>query len=313
MPQLCCRSCGKQPFVPRQNLFPDLHQKNHLRDILRTHTVPPDTSHLRRVISAAPYELERHDKEIKRLQKQLKRLLSRRAALASYAHGCRSAFSPIRRLPAELLVEIFEMCSPPSAEDISPDITPSEELHRLAKHHLLQLSQVCSRWHDIAMSTPRLWSKIVVQTSRWTGSTASSAIFLGLLASSLQRGGNFPLTIALASSYPFDGVEGPVLTTLALHSQRWRDVHFDIDPRLLLWIACAKGNLLSLEILELRMQIDLQTEVMVDVFEVAPRLRALTLGGWASKFPRFPWEHSALWNIAIWTATICRRACLSSP
>ncbi|KAJ6537848.1 hypothetical protein B0H19DRAFT_913580, partial [Mycena capillaripes] len=57
-------------------------------------------------------ELVRYDIEIERLQNELAEIISERDALAFCAEGCRSLFSPIRRLPTELLTEIFGMCAP---------------------------------------------------------------------------------------------------------------------------------------------------------------------------------------------------------
>ncbi|KAF8178871.1 hypothetical protein K438DRAFT_1457434, partial [Mycena galopus ATCC 62051] len=64
-------------------------------------------------IHETPAELVRYDTEIKRLQTVLNGLVSDRAMLADYADGCQSLFTPVRRLPPELLVEIFEACAPP--------------------------------------------------------------------------------------------------------------------------------------------------------------------------------------------------------
>jgi hypothetical protein len=41
-----------------------------------------------------------------------------------------------------LLVEIFDLCSPPGADLISDSTTPEEEEDRVARNYLLQLSQV---------------------------------------------------------------------------------------------------------------------------------------------------------------------------
>ncbi|KAJ7146922.1 hypothetical protein C8R44DRAFT_552905, partial [Mycena epipterygia] len=64
-------------------------------------------------IAESPDELARYDSEIQQLQDRLDGLRSERATLESYANGCRSVLSPVRRLPAELLVDIFDICAPP--------------------------------------------------------------------------------------------------------------------------------------------------------------------------------------------------------
>ncbi|KAJ7671244.1 hypothetical protein DFH06DRAFT_937982, partial [Mycena polygramma] len=65
---------------------------------------------LRDVIQKASAELDKYDAEIGQLQILVSRLTSERAAISSHLDACRSVFSPIRRLPAELLTEIVEVC-----------------------------------------------------------------------------------------------------------------------------------------------------------------------------------------------------------
>jgi hypothetical protein len=106
-----------------------------------------------------PLELSRYDEQVACIHKQLHDLILERDSLIHYAAGCGSLFAPIRRVPNELLVEIFAMASQPSR--ISEG-TPQEEPCRLAKQDLLHLSQVCSHWNHVVMNTPMLWSNIVV-------------------------------------------------------------------------------------------------------------------------------------------------------
>ncbi|KAJ6598591.1 hypothetical protein B0H10DRAFT_1729467, partial [Mycena sp. CBHHK59/15] len=105
-------------------------------------------SRLRSVIASAPHDLSCYDEDISAIQQVLDRLVAARSTLQVYADKCQSVFSPIRRLPSEVLLEIFNM---PTAQ---------ERLRRLAKPHLLNLSQVCSTWHTLAIGTPALWAMI---------------------------------------------------------------------------------------------------------------------------------------------------------
>ncbi|KAF8178878.1 hypothetical protein K438DRAFT_1604334, partial [Mycena galopus ATCC 62051] len=141
-------------------LLPDPPQLAEFNTILRSNTLPADMSRFRRVIHETPAELVRYDTEIKRLQTVLNGLVSDRAMLEDYADGCQSLFTPVRRLPPELLVEIFEACAPPNAVDFCPPETAAEEFNRLTAAHILRLSQVCSYWRSVAMRTARLWSWI---------------------------------------------------------------------------------------------------------------------------------------------------------
>ncbi|KAF8199216.1 hypothetical protein K438DRAFT_1759119 [Mycena galopus ATCC 62051] len=63
-----------------------------------------------------------------------------RHILESYADGCRSLFSPIRRLPAELLADIFELCLPREIYQILDTTIPEQEVDRISGRHLLQLA-----------------------------------------------------------------------------------------------------------------------------------------------------------------------------
>ncbi|KAK6985073.1 hypothetical protein R3P38DRAFT_3102782 [Favolaschia claudopus] len=191
-----------------------------IRDILRSGTVPTDTATLRATISAASSELERYDAEIQEIQNEMNRLLSERAALQSYTDSCRSVFSPICRLPSEVLSLVFDHCFPsPDERDRSPD----QELRRPCK--------VCLIWHRCVMGTPGLWCKI------WT--------LLSLIETSLTLGGNHPLMIRLTlSSSPESRL---VMELLSKHASRWRQfglrLSADPDQHLRQALAGVKGNL----------------------------------------------------------------------
>ncbi|KAJ7146993.1 hypothetical protein C8R44DRAFT_864690 [Mycena epipterygia] len=279
-----CDNCGKGPFK-KSHLLPDPAQTNQLRDILRAHTLPLETAGFRNVIGESPYELARYDSEIQRLQEKLDQLKSDRATLESYANGCRSLFLPVRRLPAELLVEIFEMCAPPGAYDVCEKTTPMEELERLAKKYLLQLAQVCSRWYGVVVGTTRLWSAIIIDTTVWGEIPLSPPALVDLIASSLERSGGHPLVVECIVSSQHS--PEPVLELLAQHCKRWRRVFFWNDLPSLKALAAVKGNLPLLEDLSINNQNNQWTET--GIFAVAPRLTKVLFVGQAGQIPTLPW------------------------
>ncbi|KAJ6577747.1 hypothetical protein B0H19DRAFT_932929, partial [Mycena capillaripes] len=154
-------TCGTLRFKKSQ-IIPNSTNTAQIREILRSNSSPPAAleASLRDVISKAPEELERYDTDIEKLQSLLSSIVFQRAALPAHFEACRSILSPIRRLPIELLAEIFKTCSYPEKDNnlVGTDIPALE---------LIASLNVCSFWHNVAMGTPRLWSRILVDTKSW--------------------------------------------------------------------------------------------------------------------------------------------------
>ncbi|KAJ7138106.1 hypothetical protein C8R44DRAFT_555779, partial [Mycena epipterygia] len=134
--------------------------------------------------------LAQYDSEIERLKETLQAMLADRMKLQQYAQGCRSAMSPIRRLPPEILCEIFMAHSSSSPQPHSS----AGEKKNISKSDLLLVSHVCAQWRTLALGTPRLWSDIAVDLYFWPPDPTS---FLRLLRTSLERGAGHPLTFSL--------------------------------------------------------------------------------------------------------------------
>ncbi|KAJ6568911.1 hypothetical protein B0H19DRAFT_938619, partial [Mycena capillaripes] len=147
----------------KQNLLPNDVEKSQVRALLRSHSPPP--SHLASTISTISEQLARYENEIPRLRAQLEQAEADCAALKEHYDAVRSLLAPIRRLPSEVLVQIFRGCEDPPDEDPDtvepatedPDSSLHNQMARLARQPLLTLSQVCIRWHGIVMGTPTLW------------------------------------------------------------------------------------------------------------------------------------------------------------
>ncbi|KAJ7149230.1 hypothetical protein C8R43DRAFT_888252 [Mycena crocata] len=167
--------------------------------------------------------LAQYDDEIERHQKTLQDLIADRSKVQDYVDGCRTVFAPVRRLPPEILGQIFMPFSSPFA--VPGDA--AEELNSLAHLDLLRLSQVCSHWHRLIMGTPSLWSHIAVNVRCWPRKAPGYAPFLRLLDASLQRGADYPLSIRFSTGSSIRDADGAILLLLAEHSQRWQ--HLDLD------------------------------------------------------------------------------------
>ncbi|KAJ7616200.1 hypothetical protein DFH06DRAFT_1483891 [Mycena polygramma] len=196
------------PVFKAPPLLPDSMRATELRQILRSNVLPPVSveASLQDVIGRAPSELARYDAEIQRIQSVLSALVSERATLEAHVQACRSVFSPVRRLPMELLGVIFGMYLPPYETPAPSDPDHSDsfaERRRLANSDLLRA--------------------------------------LSLLGIALQRSGGFPLSISLSFSRDADG--RAVIQLLAQHAERWQHFSCTASGETGHYLSSVKGHL----------------------------------------------------------------------
>ncbi|KAJ7647964.1 hypothetical protein FB45DRAFT_998846 [Roridomyces roridus] len=271
-------------------LLPTATETTKLTEILRCTVLPTaeETDAFRGVSSDTAADLARYDAEIASLQSLLGRLKSERELLHAHTNRCRSVLSPIRGLPAELLVEIFDMCTPPCANLIGDNDTVDMEIERLAKTHLLQLSAVCYRWYQTVMGSPKLWAVVVTDADLWNEIDVPTEHLLGRLELSLKRGANAPLVMQLALPEDED-LESSILELVSQHAHRWRDVYLWIQPSSIALLAKIRGNLPRLESFSLSASTFDPYPPGPAVFDLAPRLKNFTLTGWPLRLPEIPW------------------------
>ncbi|KAJ7501001.1 hypothetical protein B0H11DRAFT_2224846 [Mycena galericulata] len=217
------------------------------------------------------------------LREILNRMVSERAVLAEYSDGCRSLLAPVRRLPTEVLVEIFALCRPESkpAYITWGSTSLATTMERAAQSYLLQLSQVCSSWYTTVMGTPSLWANIDAFCTSMT--TSQEELFRDLLNLSIQRSVDFSLSISIYTCF---GNCASALQLLAQNSSRWRRADIWIDDSSFQIFAVAKANLPLLEYLSLG-GMRLQT---LDIFEDAPRLTKIKMGEMEETPLALPWR-----------------------
>ncbi|KAJ7482177.1 hypothetical protein B0H11DRAFT_1666321, partial [Mycena galericulata] len=97
------------------------------------------------------------DDEIARLWDRLGELEGERTSLAKYHPQLTRILSPLRRMPPEILAEIFSWTLP----------SLPEAMHRSDNRFTIQespwlLTHVSRRWRAVSISTPELWSLIAL-------------------------------------------------------------------------------------------------------------------------------------------------------
>ncbi|KAF8214221.1 hypothetical protein K438DRAFT_999975 [Mycena galopus ATCC 62051] len=251
-------------------------QNSLIRDILRSHhQLPP--AQLASILDSLSDQLSRCDEEVAQLHVRMNELAVHRVALQDQYDRCKTFLAPIRRLPSEILADIFALSGNAGAEPFAgQDFETFLRLYRLAQHHLLAASQVCIRWHNIALSTPSLWTNIRLHSGVWSSPVMTEKA-MGLLRSALARSGHGPLTILVDNLT--SSTHGPALQLLAQHSARWQQAVFRCPASDFEHLSRAKGNLPTLETLEISTEEPTEVSQPVTVFEMAPRLRDFVMSG----------------------------------
>ncbi|KIJ61868.1 hypothetical protein HYDPIDRAFT_30936 [Hydnomerulius pinastri MD-312] len=125
---------------------------------------PKDIAFIDGVVSDRNSQLLGLACEISRVESTIWKLANIRAQLEESRSHVRQSMlthqaltSPARRLPPEVLGEIFYRCLPRT-----PYITPRDVECPMV------LTKVCHYWRAVAMSTPRLWSSVTIHLQRVT-------------------------------------------------------------------------------------------------------------------------------------------------
>ncbi|KAJ7585686.1 hypothetical protein C8J56DRAFT_948658 [Mycena floridula] len=241
-----------------------------LKSLLRGNSHPSRSpAEILQLLSGAETDLQRCDAEIVRQQSYLFSLQNQRVMLQRHVEGYKSLVSPIRKIPPEILRQIFQHVCLENRLDRggSRDRIPG-----------LKLARVCSQWLSISLATKSLWSTIDLDLQyTWDDKVAKGVDFL------LERSAGFPLTLSIDRAIHLDRMPWleDILRALAKESRRW--VEFRLGSRMpsvsmsfvLAGLASIKGKLPLLRSLTLP---DLE-DGTVELFRDAPQLQTVDLSG----------------------------------
>ncbi|KAJ7603813.1 hypothetical protein FB45DRAFT_811734 [Roridomyces roridus] len=177
---LRCTECGALtiPEGPELDLSvtTDLGTLARHLTLMNTNDPPQDSERLyvREVVSKADARLACVEDEISRLEDRLKVLLREHALLSEYRTKNVGILSPLRRMPPEILGQIFSWALPTDEQAKSPAYRPNP------KDSPWVLTWISSRWRAIAVSTHSLWSLVHVDA-------AGSLHSLSMIQTQVQR------------------------------------------------------------------------------------------------------------------------------
>ncbi|PPQ71264.1 hypothetical protein CVT26_012035 [Gymnopilus dilepis] len=186
--------------------------------------------------------------------------------------------SPLRRLPPEILQEIFKA--------LIPSFTQTHPRWRTPADLPWILGQVCHTWRVNALAVSELWAHLP-SINLLRKAPRKTAVQMQYLSELLRRSKGASLELYVHSR-AFEGTKHPVIDLLCEHAERWAVASFELAPHTLLGgFKSVKGRIHNLRSLTLQTRImrdmdlimDGPSFVPLDLFEDAPSLEVVSVSG----------------------------------
>ncbi|KAF7304175.1 F-box domain-containing protein [Mycena indigotica] len=273
------RSPSTEPFSSVN--LPTEEQWDTIQDLCRANSAPSGAvaTHTEAILEEGSTDLELYDEQLERYEEEIAALkeaydavAGERDVLRAYMMACRSTLAPIRRLPPELLLEIFKHMSPTKKTYLAD----RSSIYSEGISDLSTVAEVCVHWRRIIIGTPVLWSNMNMR------SQGSDFIVLPIIRLCLKHSASLPLDIVYDPER--DSRRG--LRLLATHAERWRRLEFRLsvdDYGTRASIPAIRGRLPLLESLSISSYLSLAG---IDAFEVAPKLTTVRFN---KVPPKLPW------------------------
>lgn len=237
---------------------------------------PPSPALLRTNDPPTEQDISRIRDAIARVENKLKKKRTRTSqqSYTKFLEAHKAILSPYRRLPTELIVEIF-LYYHESPVDPKYNVVP------------WILAHICHRWRIIALNTPALWRNLppmrLVAVER-----PQLKWHIARLSTLLARSGNSPITFCLTKMETAT-LDDEIVTMLSEHSERWESICLTICEKVCEHFSRIKGRVSALR--SLRLLLTRTGSLSFDMFEVAPKLRQVSLGSltWPG-IVKLPWN-----------------------
>ncbi|KAK7025917.1 hypothetical protein R3P38DRAFT_2892539 [Favolaschia claudopus] len=179
MPRSLSATMIDAPFaLPSLNLT---HSPFH--EVLNTNYVPNDAE-----IELIGAHLAPHDAELSRLESIIAALAIQRDRVLNYVAPHRALTSKGRRIPQDILEQIFLACLPTHRNALMHSTEPP-----------LVLARVCSSWRFIAFSTPKLWASLHIPAN-----TIGTRAKMVAMVEWLERSAPHPLMLSVNIANSFE-------------------------------------------------------------------------------------------------------------
>ncbi|KAJ7483493.1 hypothetical protein FB451DRAFT_1393596 [Mycena latifolia] len=226
-----------------------------------TTNAPPEAAELayiQAVVSKTDAELAHVEKEITRLQARLQQLRDEHGLLSRYRAQNTPILSPPRRMPPEVLAEIFSWTLP-SIDDASRRFRESRSPW--------VLTHVSSCWRAVALSTPSLWSWIGIDFGE------DQLNRLSMVKTQIERAHRLRIHFYGNEKKPSQP-QIEMFRLLTEHSAQWEELFIELTADIVPLLANLRHRVPSLR--KLRMQWDVSESQegveSIDCFQTAPSL-----------------------------------------
>lgn len=246
-----------------------------------------------RILADVDKDLQDCGTEIHRLQSRIVFLRNQRRLLEDYKTFLQSLGSPIHRLPNEILLRIFDL-----ACEIN-ELTST----KLQDIPALVISDVCSRWRNLAKFQPCLWSRMCLDLQSATPPHLPTNTLLNLFIESSKQS---PLTLEFPSRVTIELEQHHRCLCAVLGAQDFRWKRLAIGNRAT-YLALTAHNSSSFPLLE---QLILPATTVGPHFSLlctAPSLKCVSLCGIRSEKLRnigFAWIQLTHLKLAHFDATL---------
>ncbi|KAJ7465056.1 hypothetical protein FB451DRAFT_428596 [Mycena latifolia] len=217
--------------------------------------------------------IEAAEANVAHIDSQIRDLMRLRDQERGVIAALKLVIAPIRKLPAELLVEIF--------------MHAVESQYEWLKA-VLAVCGVCAHWRQLACTTPRLWTGLL----RIQKKKSASDGYLTMTKTLLDRSAPLPISISLNNDLAMEQPTPSLVDLFFSIAPRWRSLALDdVDSSLSKLRQLPPNALKSLEMVDLKTR-----EVIHDytpkvaVFLAAPRLRRVTLDVQRTDLIQIPWS-----------------------
>ncbi|KAJ6512789.1 hypothetical protein C8R45DRAFT_327302 [Mycena sanguinolenta] len=199
---------------------------------LNTNYVPSDSEilEIHTLLAEPEHELARIDAQIEEIEIALAQLKEQRELLKRPIDAHRALLSPIRRIPHDVLVEIFLACLPSKHNAL---IDPAQAP--------LLLGRVCRHWSSVAYNTPMLWRSIHIPVLNYLETSPNILARLEKIVEDwLERSATCSLSLSIFdnANSAFDLEKNPLVFRLLPFTQRLRHLTINGDVALFRPLLC---------------------------------------------------------------------------